>query len=140
MDDQAGEGVERGRAVVQRGLVTADHQGQGPLLGPGRAARERGVEEAGAGGRDPLVLGPLHLRVDGRAVHHHWPGPERRQHGLDHLGHLGASWARRGTRRRPAAATAGRRSAVDAPRADTARVDRPGLREATVTWWPASRR
>ena len=73
-----------------------------PCLGPGRPTREGGVEEPGAGGGDQRVLGPGHLGVDGRAVHHHlcpvraraaWPPPPRPP---------AASSGRRGSRsRRP---------------------------------------
>ena len=83
------KGSRAGRDRCQGGLVAPDHQGEGALLGPGRAARQRGVEEAGAGGRHPLVLGPGHLGVDGGAVDHHLARAERGQHGVDHLGHLG---------------------------------------------------
>ena len=89
VDDQAGQGLERRAGVLQGGGVAAHHQREGALLGAGRAARQRRVEVAGAGGGHPLVLGPLHVGVDGRAVDDDLARPEGGQHGVDHLDHLG---------------------------------------------------
>ena len=61
-------GSSAGRARSRRRRVAADHQRERALLGADRAAGQRCVEIAGAGGGDPLVLGPFDVGVDGRAV------------------------------------------------------------------------
>ena len=110
-----------------------------PCWAPAVPPGEGRVEVAGAGLRHPLVLDPLDVGVDGRAVHHDWsraagpgsmaspPPPPR------------ASWGRRAAPPRPPGHP-GRRAAVEGAQRRPPRRPGPAAREATVTGWPASTR
>ena len=138
MDDEAGEWIERGPRLREHRRVAAHHQGERPLLGAGRTAREWGVEVARTGGAHPVVLGPLDLGVDRRAVDHGRARAQRRQHGVDHLDHLGRVGDAQDDDVRPLGHTEGGRP-VAAP-CDTAASMGPRLRDVTVTSCPAARR
>src|SRR6185312_9873941 len=66
--DVLAEGLEDRQGAVERLLVAADHDRERAALRPGRAARDRRVEEGSAAG--PRRIGALAacLEADGRVV------------------------------------------------------------------------
>ena len=89
MDDAGGEGLERGSGHLQCRFVSPDHHGERPGFGARGAARKGRVEKAGPGRLDTLVLRPLDLGVDGRAVDDDLSGAERGSNAAHHLVDLG---------------------------------------------------